>query len=106
MLYACSLTQKEGNTKAFPLSIILNEDWNLYFYGYAYSLNGLLGSNIFAVDVTEERMLTVKKFDVEYFKGLNKEDLLNDVERKDFMEENITKIEGYFEEHKETAEEQ
>lgn len=101
MLYACSLTQQEGNPKSFPLSIILNEQWNLYFYGYAYAMSGLLDSNVFDVEVEDKTTLIVKKFDVNYFKNLNRESLLRGIEKKDSMEKRLNAIDTYFAEHKE-----
>lgn len=108
MLYACSLTQKEGNVKTFPLNILLTEKWSLYFYGYAFALNGILGDEIFEVEVKDtdnDPMLTVIRFDSTYFKEITKEDLLGSMDKKQYMEDQLKKIEQYFEEYKGEGEE-
>jgi len=101
MLYACSLTQREGYPREFPISILLNERWEQYFYGYAYCLNGLLDSNIFEVEVREEKTMVVKKFDTTYFATITRELLLQDVSKKEFMEARLEAIDTYFAKNKE-----
>ncbi len=105
LLFACTFTQKKGYPKSFPLSILMSESWELYFYGYAYSLIGLLGPKVFDVDVEDKKTITIKTFDTNYFKNVKKEDLVSDVQEKNktYMEGRLASIEQYFEEHKEDS---
>lgn len=105
MIYACSFTQKEGYPKSFPLSILMSESWDLYFYGYAYSLKGLLGTKIFDAEVEDRKTITIKTFDSDYFKDIKKEELVSDIKKSNrtYMEGRLASIEQYFEEHKEDS---
>lgn len=103
LLYACLFTQKEGYPKSFPLSILMSDSWELYFYGYAYSLKGLLGIKIFDAEVEDRKTITIKTFDTAYFKDIKKEGLFADVKESNrtYLEGRLVSIEQYFDEHKE-----
>ena len=100
MLYACFLAQKAESCNHFPLSILISEQWIMYFYGYAYSMKGLLGKEKFDVEVKENKIMFVNRFDLNYFKGVSKNELFSDDVLTDEMRKRLRTIEQYFEENK------